>query len=222
MSRVWDENWFGSTKTLDVHIGWLRRKLGDPRPYIDTVRGVGFRFAAPDEEARRPPNPAAAGARPTCSCWRSSRSRCRSRRASADRVDAEVRSQARAQADVVAATVADLLGRATARGAERVVEVAAAQRARPRDRRQPPRALLADSEGAPRRRATTAPGRRSRAALAGRRDQRQRSSQTLGQALLATAVPILGNGRPGRRGTDHPERRGGRSRGRGGHGSGWR
>jgi DNA-binding response OmpR family regulator len=52
MSRVWDENWFGSTKTLDVHMGWLRRKLGDdpaaPR-FIHTVRGVGFRFAAPDE-----------------------------------------------------------------------------------------------------------------------------------------------------------------------------
>ena len=29
MARVWDVNWFGSTKTLDVHIGWLRRKLGD-------------------------------------------------------------------------------------------------------------------------------------------------------------------------------------------------
>jgi DNA-binding response OmpR family regulator len=52
MARVWDENWFGSTKTLDVHVGWLRRKLGDdaadPR-WIETVRGVGFRFAAPDE-----------------------------------------------------------------------------------------------------------------------------------------------------------------------------
>jgi DNA-binding response OmpR family regulator len=48
MSRVWDENWFGPTKTLDVHVGWLRRKLGDPS-YIDTVRGVGFRFAAPEE-----------------------------------------------------------------------------------------------------------------------------------------------------------------------------
>jgi two-component system response regulator RegX3 len=51
MSRVWDENWFGSTKTLDVHMGWLRRKLGDeaadPR-YIHTVRGVGFRFSPPD------------------------------------------------------------------------------------------------------------------------------------------------------------------------------
>jgi two-component system, OmpR family, response regulator RegX3 len=52
MNRVWDENWFGSTKTLDVHMGWLRRKLGDdpaaPR-FIHTVRGVGFRFAAPGE-----------------------------------------------------------------------------------------------------------------------------------------------------------------------------
>ena len=54
MSKVWDSNWFGSTKTLDVHIGWLRRKLGDEatRPgCIETVRGVGFRFAAPEVEA---------------------------------------------------------------------------------------------------------------------------------------------------------------------------
>jgi len=50
MDDVWDVNWFGSTKTLDVHVGWLRRKLADdpqdPR-YIHTVRGVGFRFSAP-------------------------------------------------------------------------------------------------------------------------------------------------------------------------------
>ncbi|HWA52535.1 MAG TPA: response regulator transcription factor [Solirubrobacterales bacterium] len=53
MAKVWDVNWFGSTKTLDVHIGWLRRKLGDDpnHPhYIETVRGVGFRFAAPGDE----------------------------------------------------------------------------------------------------------------------------------------------------------------------------
>ena len=54
MARVWDENWFGSTKTLDVHVGWLRRKLGDdaaePR-FIETVRGVGFRFAVADRSA---------------------------------------------------------------------------------------------------------------------------------------------------------------------------
>ena len=50
MSRVWDVNWFGSTKTLDVHVRTLRRKLGDdpsaPR-FIETVRGVGFRFRVP-------------------------------------------------------------------------------------------------------------------------------------------------------------------------------
>jgi two-component system, OmpR family, response regulator RegX3 len=52
IDEVWDTNWFGSTKTLDVHISGLRRKLGDdptePR-YIHTVRGVGFRFSSDDE-----------------------------------------------------------------------------------------------------------------------------------------------------------------------------
>jgi two-component system response regulator RegX3 len=52
MSRVWDENWFGSTRTLDVHIGLLRKKLGDdpasPR-FIHTVRGVGFRLEGHQE-----------------------------------------------------------------------------------------------------------------------------------------------------------------------------
>ena len=46
MRMVWDENWFGPTKTLDVHVGWLRGKLGEP-PLITTVRGVGFRFERP-------------------------------------------------------------------------------------------------------------------------------------------------------------------------------
>lgn len=44
---VWDIHWSASTKTLDMHISSLRRKLGDnassPR-YISTVRGVGYRF----------------------------------------------------------------------------------------------------------------------------------------------------------------------------------
>jgi two-component system, OmpR family, response regulator RegX3 len=52
IDEVWDTNWFGSTKTLDVHVSGLRKKLGDdpstPR-YIHTVRGVGFRFAGADE-----------------------------------------------------------------------------------------------------------------------------------------------------------------------------
>jgi two-component system response regulator RegX3 len=52
MDEVWDPHWFGPTKTLDVHISWLRKKLEDdpskPR-YITTIRGVGFRFLAPEE-----------------------------------------------------------------------------------------------------------------------------------------------------------------------------
>jgi DNA-binding response OmpR family regulator len=44
MREVWDEHWWGSTKTLDVHIASLRRKL-DPA-LIETVRSVGYRFAA--------------------------------------------------------------------------------------------------------------------------------------------------------------------------------
>ena len=45
MHDVWDENWWGSTKTLDVHIASLRKKL-DPE-LIETVRAVGFRLVAP-------------------------------------------------------------------------------------------------------------------------------------------------------------------------------
>ena len=47
MAEVWETEWFGSTKTLDMHVSVLRRKLGDdpaaPR-HIATVRGIGFRF----------------------------------------------------------------------------------------------------------------------------------------------------------------------------------
>lgn len=49
MAGVWDENWFGSTKTLDVHVSSLRRKLmlgGEPAARITTVRGRGYRFEA--------------------------------------------------------------------------------------------------------------------------------------------------------------------------------
>ena len=47
MSRVWDENWWGSTKTLDVHIGALRRRLGEDSPNVSRIvalRGIGYRF----------------------------------------------------------------------------------------------------------------------------------------------------------------------------------
>ncbi|MBI4259482.1 MAG: response regulator transcription factor [Actinobacteria bacterium] len=52
MDEVWDPHWFGPTKTLDVHVSWLRKKIEDdpalPR-YISTVRGVGFRFASRED-----------------------------------------------------------------------------------------------------------------------------------------------------------------------------
>jgi DNA-binding response OmpR family regulator len=55
MTTVWASDWLGQTRTLDVHIGTLRRKLGDdpahPR-FIHTIRGVGFRFAGEDELSR--------------------------------------------------------------------------------------------------------------------------------------------------------------------------
>ncbi|WP_460852634.1 response regulator transcription factor [Nocardioides montaniterrae] len=46
MSEIWDENWFGSTKTLDATIGRLRQKLVDASApvVLGTVRGVGFRL----------------------------------------------------------------------------------------------------------------------------------------------------------------------------------
>ena len=51
LEDVWETTWFGSTKTLDVHVSGLRRKLGDdpaaPR-YLHTVRGVGYRLTAPE------------------------------------------------------------------------------------------------------------------------------------------------------------------------------
>lgn len=43
MDEVWDENWFGPTKTLDVHVSTLRRKLGT-YAHITTLRGRGYRY----------------------------------------------------------------------------------------------------------------------------------------------------------------------------------
>lgn len=52
LDAVWGVDWFGDSRTLDVHIRRLRRKIEDdpnePR-YIQTVRGVGYRFIDPDE-----------------------------------------------------------------------------------------------------------------------------------------------------------------------------
>jgi DNA-binding response OmpR family regulator len=43
MDEVWDPHWYGPTRTLDVHVASLRKKLGDPG-LIETVRRVGFRL----------------------------------------------------------------------------------------------------------------------------------------------------------------------------------
>jgi DNA-binding response OmpR family regulator len=45
VESVWDEHWYGPTKTVDVHVASLRRKIGDPS-LLETVRGVGYRLVA--------------------------------------------------------------------------------------------------------------------------------------------------------------------------------
>ena len=54
LTDVWHQAWGGSDKTVDVHLSWLRRKLGEsaaePR-YLHTVRGVGVRLSPPFPEA---------------------------------------------------------------------------------------------------------------------------------------------------------------------------
>ena len=53
MREVWHTHWYGSSKTLDMHVSWLRRKLGDSATdsrYISTVRGVGLRFESQSGE----------------------------------------------------------------------------------------------------------------------------------------------------------------------------
>ena len=46
LAEVWQTSWYGSSKTIDVHVAALRRKLGDPG-WIETVRGIGFRLRVP-------------------------------------------------------------------------------------------------------------------------------------------------------------------------------
>lgn len=44
LEKVWDSEYFGETRTIDVHIGTLRTKLGNCGCYIETIRGVGYRM----------------------------------------------------------------------------------------------------------------------------------------------------------------------------------
>ncbi|MBV9023492.1 MAG: response regulator transcription factor [Streptomycetaceae bacterium] len=57
LDTVWDPHFFGPSKTLDVHVAALRRKLGRPA-WIETIRGVGFRLAVP---TRAPADPSGTG-----------------------------------------------------------------------------------------------------------------------------------------------------------------
>ena len=47
LEQVWDAHWYGTPKTIDVHVASIRKKLGDAR-WIETVRGVGFRLEEPE------------------------------------------------------------------------------------------------------------------------------------------------------------------------------
>lgn len=44
LEKVWDADYYGETRTVDVHIGTLRTKLGECGEYIETIRGVGYRM----------------------------------------------------------------------------------------------------------------------------------------------------------------------------------
>jgi len=59
LEEVWDANWYGSSKTLDVHVASVRRKLGHPE-WIQAVRGVGFKLVTDAP----PPDPVGTGEAP--------------------------------------------------------------------------------------------------------------------------------------------------------------
>ncbi len=112
------------------------------------------------------------------------------------RVNDEVRSQALGQADLVAATAADMLSRA------RRSELAALTRTAEASVRgrvlvvNRSGIVLADSAGPAQLGESYAPRPEIRSALAGHQAQGQRPSRTLGEEILATAVPIIRNGAP--------------------------
>jgi DNA-binding response OmpR family regulator len=59
LSEVWGYDYFGGTRTVDVHVRRLRAKLGDLESLIGTVRNVGYRFNVYDDENERFPAPLA-------------------------------------------------------------------------------------------------------------------------------------------------------------------
>jgi len=59
LSEVWGYDYFGGTRTVDVHVRRLRAKLGDLESLIGTVRNVGYRFNVYEDENERFPTPLA-------------------------------------------------------------------------------------------------------------------------------------------------------------------
>ena len=57
LEDVWGTDFPGETRTVDVHVGELRKKLGDDGPPIETVRGVGYRLVPPGRAALSPAAP---------------------------------------------------------------------------------------------------------------------------------------------------------------------
>ena len=55
LSEVWGYDYFGGTRTVDVHVRRLRAKLGDLESLIGTVRNVGYRFNVYEDEDRLSP-----------------------------------------------------------------------------------------------------------------------------------------------------------------------
>ena len=53
LSEVWGYDYFGGTRTVDVHVRRLRAKLGDQESLIGTVRNVGYRFNVYEEDGER-------------------------------------------------------------------------------------------------------------------------------------------------------------------------
>ena len=53
LENVWGTDFPGETRTVDVHIAELRKKLGDDGPRLETIRGVGYRLAPPGRETGR-------------------------------------------------------------------------------------------------------------------------------------------------------------------------
>ena len=198
IDEVWDPNWFGSTKTLDVHVSGIRRKLGDDpsRPrYIHTVRGVGFRFSSADgRKGLMSLRLQLLGAFAYVLLLIIVALEVPLALNLARRIDTEVKNEAAAQAFVVAANASGRmsdraeLARLVRSSGEtlgaRVIVVRANGR------------LLADSTAAGRPPTFSYASRPEiAAALTGKRAQGERHSRTLGQDLLYTAVPITNNSR---------------------------